>query len=377
MRVLMISKACVTASYRTKLAYLNRYHDLEMGLVVPNHWGNLQFEPDSVNDLDYPIFKQKIALNGHNHFHWYPQLKDAVSAFKPDLIHIDEEHYSVVTGQAVRLATRMRIPSLFFTWQNLDKNYPWPFSKLEQLVFRGTTGGIAGNQEAADIIRRKGFTKAIAVIPQFGTDLGIFGPRDRHDLRDRYGIRQKFVVGYVGRVIEEKGIADLLNAMEGLLGSDPEMALLIVGTGPFSENVKRWVEGSGVGPQTILWSWVASEKMNDVMNLMDVLVLPSRTTTRWKEQFGRVLTEAMACGTITVGSNSGEIPRVIGEAGMVFQEGDVIGLQGAIRRLRNSPEDREKYRKRGLERVATNFSQEAIARQTVEFYRTLRGGTSE
>lgn len=376
MRVLMISKACVTASYRTKLAYLNSYEDLDMGLVVPDHWGSLPFESDP-RDEEYAIFKQKIMLNGHNHFHWYPQLDEAIEAFNPDLIHIDEEHYSFVTMRAVRMANRLDIPSVFFTWQNLDKNYPWPFSNFEQRVFSGTVAGIAGNQEARDIVVRKGFTKPVAIIPQFGTDLSLFEPRDRHEMRDRYEIRHQFVVGFVGRLIEDKGIGDLLRAMEEPLRDDPGMSLLFVGEGDFKAQIQEWMRDTGLGPQTIFLPWVTSGTMVDVTNLMDVLVLPSRTTKRWKEQFGRVLTEAMACGVVVIGSNSGEIPHVIGDAGMVFAEGDAKALQSVILHMRNNPEDYKKYQQRGLERVAMHFSQEAIARKTEAFYRTLWGGTSE
>ncbi len=376
MRVLMISKACVTASYRSKLAYLNRYDGLDVGLVVPDHWGRLPFEPDP-GDAEYPIFKQNVVWNGHNHFHWYPRLRDAITAFRPDLIHIDEEHYSVVTVKSMKLARRFNIPSLFFTWQNLDKKYPWPFSSFEQRVFRGCVAGIAGNQEAADIVRRKGFTKPIAIIPQFGTDLTFFGPRDRDATRSRYKIQHRFVVGYVGRLIEDKGIGDLLAAVEGLLRADPDMALLIVGNGPFGDKIREWVERTGLDAQTILLPWVPSDTMNDVMNLMDVVVLPSRTTSRWKEQFGRVLTEAMACRTVVIGSNSGEIPHVIGDAGMVFREGDIEALQEAIRYIRDNPKNREEYQQRGVDRVSTHFSQAAIAQKTAAFYRTLQGGTAE
>ncbi len=373
MRVLMISKACVTASYRSKITYMNRSHDVEMGLVVPDHWANLPYESDPC-DQEYPIFKLPIPFNGKNHFHWYPNLTRIVREFKPDLVHVDEEHYSAVTWQGVRAAQRARIPSLFFTWQNIYKRYPAPFSSIEQQVFRLTRGAIAGNQDAEAVLRKKGYTKPVVVIPQFGTDLALFGPRDRDALRREYHIQQSFVVGYVGRLIAEKGIGDLLQAMEPLLRRNPDVGLLIVGTGPYDATIREWAERTGVKRQLTRVPWVASEAMGDVMNLMDALVLPSRTTVRWKEQFGRVLTEAMASQVVVIGSDSGEIPHVIGDAGLVFPEGRVDQLQDILGRVIDDADIRRQLAQRGPERVRAHFTQEAIADKTVAFYRDLLGG---
>ncbi|MCY0900463.1 MAG: glycosyltransferase family 4 protein [Firmicutes bacterium] len=374
MRVLMISKACVTAAYRTKLVLLNGYSDLAVGLVVPTRWGSLPFEADASDDK-YPIYRVDIPLSGHNHFHWYPRLSRIIEEFRPDLLHIDEEPYSVVTWQALRIARRLGIPSLFFTWQNIYKNYPYPFSAMERYAHRYTVGAIAGNQEAEEILRHKQYRQPTVVIPQFGTDLSLFHPRDRAAIRSRYGVNGSFVVGYVGRLVEEKGIADLLTAMTPLLREDKEMGLVIVGRGPMADQVDHWKDQEHVGEQVTQVPWVASDAMGDVMNLMDVLVLPSRTTPRWKEQFGRVLTEAMASGDVVIGSDSGEIPHVIGDAGLVFPEGDAMALKAAIERLRREPEEFARLRRRGMERVGAQYTQDVIAQRTREFYHVLGGLT--
>lgn len=373
MRVLMISKACVTASYRSKITYMNRRADIEMALVVPDHWANLPYEPDPA-DHEYPVYKLAIPFNGKNHFHWYPNLTRIVREFKPDLVHVDEEHYSAVTWQGVRAAHQAGVPSLFFTWQNIYKRYPMPFSAIEQQVFGLTRGAIAGNQDAEAVLRKKGYAKPVVVIPQFGTDLALFGPRDRSALRREYHIQQSFVVGYVGRLIHEKGIGDLLQAMEPHLRQNPDIGLLIVGTGPYDATIREWATRTGLKRQLTRVPWVASEAMGDVMNLMDVLVLPSRTTVRWKEQFGRVLTEAMASKVVVIGSDSGEIPHVIGDAGLVFPEGQVDQLQDVLGRVIDNEGLRRQLADRGPERVRADFTQEAIAEKTVAFYRDLVGG---
>jgi len=111
---------------------------------------------------------------------------------------------------------------------------------------------------------------------------------------------------------------------------------------------------------------------------MDVLTLPSRTCPNWKEQFGRVLIEAMACGVPVVGSDSGAIPSVIGDAGLVFPEGNAVALRDHLAALRDDVALRRSLGERGRQRVLACFTQERIAAQTVALYRALcAGGESD
>jgi glycosyltransferase involved in cell wall biosynthesis len=107
------------------------------------------------------------------------------------------------------------------------------------------------------------------------------------------------------------------------------------------------------------------------MAALDCLVLPSRTTPRWKEQFGRVLVEAMACEVAVVGSDSGEIPRVIGGGGVVFPEGDTAALGRGLEALAGSTELRRRLGAAGRARVLTTYTQEKIVADTLAFYQAL------
>jgi glycosyltransferase involved in cell wall biosynthesis len=106
---------------------------------------------------------------------------------------------------------------------------------------------------------------------------------------------------------------------------------------------------------------------------LDVLVLPSRSRSNWVEQFGRVLIEAMACGVSVVGSDCGEIPNVVDDAGLIFSEGDVGALRQCLVRLMSSPELRADLALRGRRRVLAHFTQAQVATQTVAVYRELVG----
>ncbi|CAB1127838.1 Glycosyltransferase family 4 protein [Candidatus Hydrogenisulfobacillus filiaventi] len=369
MRVLMISKACVNALYRRKLEDLNRLgaaDGIEVGLVVPPAWGSLPFEPGPGDH--YPLFVEPIWFSGRNHFHRYPGLGRVLDRFRPQLLHIDEEHYSWVTREALGLAARRGVPALFFTWQNLYKRYPWPVRRWEAQVLQGAAGALAGNQEAAEVLRRKGYRGPLAVVPQFGTDPAVFrpDPARRQAVRAARGWTDRVVVGYVGRLVAEKGLDDLWAALTPLLARDPALHLVFIGSGPWQPSVPP-----GLAGQVEQVPWAPSEEMPGLLGALDLLVLPSRTTPRWKEQFGRVLTEAMASGTPVVGSSSGEIPHVIGPAGVVFPEGDVAALQAAVAELAGDPARRRALGEAGRARVRERFTTEAVARATLDFYRRL------
>lgn len=370
MKVLMISKACVTATYRTKLQYMATLPEgVDLTLVVPERWDKLPFEP--VANAAYRVVHLPIRLNGHNHWHWYVGLDKVFREVLPDLVHIDEEHYSAVTYQATRLAKRYGVPSLFFTWQNLFKRYPWPFSGMERFVFANTKGAIAGNHEAEAVLRAKGYGRPITVIPQFGTDPEVFKPSPERALRKDWGLHEKTVVGYVGRLIPEKGLDVLQDAITPLLKAHPQLTLLLVGSGPWSKTAAEWKAQENLQTQVMEVPWLPSHRMPELMNALDVLVLPSLTTTRWKEQFGRVLPEAMACETAVIGSDSGEIPNVIGDAGLVVPEGDSTALRHALEHVATNPDVRARLGEAARRRVIDHFTQQAVAEETLAFYRQL------
>ena len=120
--------------------------------------------------------------------------------------------------------------------------------------------------------------------------------------------------------------------------------------------------------------WMPSAQTVDYYRSLDVLVLPSRSRSNWKEQFGRVLIEAMASQVPVIGSNSGEIPNVIGDAGLVFPENDAPALSALIEGLIWDPARRAELGKRGRKRVLDRFTQDQIANETYAVYAEMARG---
>jgi glycosyltransferase involved in cell wall biosynthesis len=369
MRVLMLSKACIVGIYQRKLEHIAAA-GVDLLAVVPPSWKDERGEThlERAYTDGYKLHVTPIWLNGNFHFHVYPALRGIIRSFQPDLIHIDEEPYNLATWHALALARAAHIPTLFFSWQNLVRHYPPPFRWGEAWTLRTVDYALMGTESAADVWRTKGYQGDYAVVPQFGTDPDLFHPATPHPDRP-------FTVGYIGRLVPEKGITDLLRALAALGG---EWQLRIVGSGPQRAAIERLAGELGVADCVTFVGAVPSTQMPAQYHNVDVLALPSRTRPNWKEQFGRVLVEAMASGVPVVGSDSGAIPGVIGDGGLVVREGDVNALTDALGRLREDDSLRTRLGKAGRARVLAHFTHEQVAMQTVHAYETVmrRANTS-
>ena len=364
MRVLMVSKALVVGAYQRKLELLARQPDVELTCVVPPAWGTQRFEPTFLDG--YRMVVAPIRFNGNFHLHHYPTLDEIMHAVRPHVVHIDEEPYNLATVLALRRARAVGARTLFFTWQNLHRRYPPPFSWIERYVLRRSHYAIAGNREAVGVLRRKGYGGPAAVIPQFGVDPARFSPGNGG--RDP---GRPFTIGFVGRFEESKGLLVLLDALAELPG---DWRLRLVGDGPLRDELGARADRLGIGERVSVESGIPSLEVPAVMRGLDVLVLPSLTRPNWKEQFGRVLIEAMACEVPVVGSDSGEIPNVVGDAGLVVPEGDAAALRAAIARLMADPGLRESLGTRGRARARGHYTQQRIAEQTAAVYREMMSG---
>jgi glycosyltransferase involved in cell wall biosynthesis len=205
------------------------------------------------------------------------------------------------------------------------------------------------------------------VIPQFGVDPELYRPAVDEDRRDARSLR----VGFAGRLIAAKGADLVIRALARL--AEVDWRLDIVGEGPEQSRLDALARSLGMRDRVVFTPWLGSAAMPGFYRGLDVLVLPSRGTPAWIEQFGRVLTEAMACGVACVGSDSGEIPQVLGEAGLVFPEDDAAALGAALARLAADPALRAELGVAGRARVLERFSMAKVAAETVAVYRAVVG----
>lgn len=362
MRVLMLSKACLVGIYQRKLEAIAQHLDIAaLQVLVPPFWKDERgiMPLERAYTQGYDLIETPIRFNGNFHLHYFPRFRQAVEAFRPDVIHIDEEPYNLATWQALRIAKQHAAATLFFSWQNIVRDYPIPFRQGERWVLHNIDHALMGTESAAQVWLEKGYHGAYTVVPQFGVDTELFQPRQP-------SASDVFTVGYIGRLVPEKGVDLLLHALAKL--QNPRWRLMLVGGGTEDANLQSLAKTLGIDDRVTFIGQVPSLEMAAHYQQLDVLVLPSRTMPNWKEQFGRVLIEAMASGVVVVGSDSGAIPDVIGEAGMVFPEDDAIALHTCLEALQNDPTKRHALMQRGIQRVRDHFTQAQVAEKHVSAY---------
>lgn len=350
---------------------------VRMSVVVPGgRWRGSSTQVKKLTPTDYELSVRNCLFTGidsvrvRSHLYYYPGISGDLRREPWALVHVDDEAYNFATYQVVTKCLKHGTRVIFRTQKNAMMRYPVPFNFFEKYVHRNASGAIAGNMEALNILRRKGFSKPAACI-QDGVDTATFCKRDAKELRWKIGLNDAFLIGFVGQIVHRKGIDTLLKAL-ALLPN--ECVLVLVGAGPDAPSFRSLAQELGVSARVRWEPWVDHREIVKYMCAFDVLVLPSRTTWSWREDFGRVLIEAMACETPVVGSDSGEIPKVIGDAGLIFHEKEVDELASCLRRLKDNPSMRETLGGRGRERVLARFTWLRIASETVEFYRRICQG---
>ena len=286
-----------------------------------------------------------------------------------DLVHCWEEPFILAGGQ-IAWWTPDKTPLVYRTAQSTFKRYPPPFNWLEQYAMSRAAGWICSGQLVAETLKpRPGYSLPMRLIP-LGVDINHFypSPDAGRQIRRSLGWEEQGVpvIGYLGRLVPEKGLELLMRVLERL--QTPWRALF-VGTGSMEATLRTWADR--YGDRVRLCTTVKHGDVPQYLNAMDILCAPSQTMPNWQEQFGRMLIEAFACGVPVIGSDSGEIPYVIQDAGVVVGEKDEQGWLEALSNLLESPSRRAELAAKGLERSHSIYAWPVIAKQYLEFFTEL------
>jgi glycosyltransferase involved in cell wall biosynthesis len=345
--VLVVSHAAVVSVNQEVYRELAR-RGWRVTIALPRAWrhsySQAPLEPQPLAGLEGSLRPLPVIFAGHPQRHLYLRRPRAeIARADPAVAFIEEEPFALATTQWAEALHRRGIPFGVQCYENIDRALPAPVRALRTRVLRRAAFVAARSQTAADLARAWGARGQVGLAPP--PVPGWPAPADGRPERP-------FTVGFAGRLVESKGLFDLLAAVRRL---EAPVELVLVGDG----ELRPRLEGQEVpGSHVQVVSGLRHDQMPEGYSRLDALVLPSRTTATWKEQFGRVIVEALWCGIPVVGSSSGEIPWLIGltGGGLVFAEGDVEALAGALGRLRADPGLRAELAARGRAAVERLFT---------------------
>jgi len=189
-------------------------------------------------------------------------------------------------------------------------------------------------------------------------------------IRRRIGWRDDaLVVGYLGRFTPEKGVDDLCGALDRVRSP---WHVLFVGGGELQGRVEQFRDR--YPGRVHIANGVPHAEVPRWLNAMTVLCAPSRTTESWREQFGRMLIEAMSCGVPVIATASGEMPHVVGDAARVIAEQDPATLAEALDELLADNCARSRLSDAGIARARERFAWPVVARQHLDFFDAVVDG---
>ncbi|MEG6512828.1 glycosyltransferase family 4 protein [Desulforamulus ruminis] len=208
----------------------------------------------------------------------------------------------------------------------------------------------------------------IRIIPN-GVDPENFKPKGTKNIRrENYAAPGEKIVYYVGRLVSEKGVQVLLEAVPKILRYHPNTKLVVAGKGPFEGELRQQAGRLGISNNVYFTGYVNDTARNDLYRYADVAVFPSLY-----EPFGIVALEAMAAGTPVVVSDNGGLGEIVhhGVNGMKAYTGNPNSLADCILHCLMDPAAARAMKERASEEVVTRYNWSRIADETRKVYREV------
>ncbi len=286
-----------------------------------------------------------------------------------DLIYSADITY-LFSAQAVQAKKKFGGKVVCLEWENIPFNYEEHevISRIKEKVRNGADHFIAVTERAKEALVLEGVPEERIDVISMGIDLNRFKPSEKNNLKymEQLGIeKEEVVVLFIGRMVWEKGVFDLVHAAAMILNDrllkELPIRFLMAGRGPELDRLRERAKRLGVSNRITFLENCPYHDIHRLHNLADIFVLPSIPIMNWQEQFGMVLIESMACGKPVITTLSGSIPEVVGDAGILVQPNDHLSLYEAIKELILDKELREQIGKNALIRAERGFDSRKTA----------------
>jgi glycosyltransferase involved in cell wall biosynthesis len=364
--ILVVGHSCFTSVNRNIYIRLAE-RGWRVELVVPQYlpmWHQSPADPRRAQDP--PIHWIKVS-GSHQRFWRFKGLRAVLERRLPRAVYLEGDPATFLAISVARWARRHQVPLLCYTNENSllpvgetvrRIRVPTALRTLRSLFLVRFTRDVVAHtlvlsNASLQSMTVLGFGDRASKMP-LGFDDAIFHPdaEARKRIRAKHKL-QKPVVAYVGRFGPGKGVEFLVEALEQVL--DIEWDFLLDDFRKVGDYASRIYERIAANPRLAARTQrfhADHYEIADYMNAFDVVVAPSCL----REQYGRVLAEAMACGKVVIAADSGAYPEIVGDCGIIVPKGDAKALAQALRRVLTAPSIRSELGSKAAIRAAQELS---------------------
>lgn len=390
MKICVVGHSLVIKKYQKPLMQI-REKGHKVFLITPNLYKEggrivkVDYSNETIHHLSLNVFMGKL---GQQNLHFYYNLVRIISyviKFKPDICYLYEEPHSLVTTQftifyklfskktkIIIWTSNNRVQNFFTEYMFCDPR-KYLLSLNEWFNYKYSDAIIAISKYASDVLIKKKYLKKIFIVSTHFINLEHFDYKLK--IRNKKG--DNIIIGFIGRINEQKGLDILINAIAdlGQLYLDKKkIKLLFIGRGEkYIKNRNRAKELDI--DRYIKWeNFISYESMPEEIGKMDILVVPSRQLGGIREKFGRVVIEAMAMKTAVIVSDSGYLPLLVNRKELIFKENDFMELSKKLKVLINSNDLRREHTEYFFKMVKTKYTDKAVADRLLNiFYDLIKG----
>ncbi len=345
--LLVVSHACFTAINRN-VYHLFAKDGWKVEIVVPKAliFSTGKKMAESPQPEDPPLhYLNLIGTNPRTYL--FESLIGLLGQKRPRIILLDNDPVSRLTIQLGRWAKKNSARLFCVSNENLPMDISsaigrrgWkamPAAIIKRAMLWQTVKLVDGvftvNHDGEKLFKQEGYLNVRHMT--LGFDPAYFFPdtEARSQIREKLNLQDK-VVSYFGRLTPEKGIHNLIQALGELkqYGWQLMMDFFDPATSSYHAEINQLLQQAGIVSRVVFIN-PSHTGIAAYMNASDIVVVPSVTIPAWKEQYGRVAAEAMACGRTVIASNSGALPDLISGHGYLFEEGNVDALKNILEKL--------------------------------------------
>ncbi len=365
-RIAVISHAFVDEIFRNRWYRLASDPKYEVHLLTPKYWisnwfgERVEFEPKEIHEANFHLHTLKTTSRSKWHRFFFISLSLNFKRIKPDIIYIVHKEGNWIHHQVYRVAKLFapRAKIIFFSMNALGVPRKTIIHRLMWAdIKRNTVAALAHYPGCLISLRNGGYKHPVFLQTQVGVDENVFkfDLEMRDKIRKRIKMNNHYVIGFTGRVNEDKGVDTLWEAFKALAGTYDSMALLIVGNGQLREIIEKEALANKLENRVHITGYVPQESVPAYMNAMDNFVLASKTMPNWIDTFPLVTVQAQACRIPVIASDSGSIPWQLSDSAILFREGNTQELIQAIEYLYLNKIERYEIAEKGYKRSLDFF----------------------